>query len=76
MLVSFLNEHPDIPIVAFNAKYDRDEVLGPAFARVGSLKKFPVAGRWRCTLKLSFRMSKLEKRQFDDILESLGLAPR
>ena len=30
-LATFLNEYSDLPIVAFNAKYDRDDVLGTAF---------------------------------------------
>ena len=35
-LTNFLNEHEELPIVAHNAAYDRDDVLLPAFKRVGN----------------------------------------
>ena len=76
MLATFLNEHPDLPIVAFNAKYDRDDVLGTAYDKVGNIKNFPDQSRWRCIYKLSFRIPKLEKRQLDDILKALEIEPR
>ena len=76
MLATFLNEHRDLPIVAFSMKYDRDEVLGAAFDRVNNRTNFPEARRWVCTYKLSFCIPKLKSRHLDDILEAVGLDRR
>ena len=35
ILLNFLNERKDLPIVAHYVKYDRDDVLKPAFERLG-----------------------------------------
>ena len=35
--LAFLNEHPDLPIVAFNVDHDRDKTLYPAFLRGNDL---------------------------------------
>ena len=53
ILINFLNEHPDLPIVAHNVEYDRDTVLKKAFDRVDNVNSLPPAERWRCTLKMS-----------------------
>ena len=76
ILAAFLNELPDLPIVAQSANYDRDEVLGVAFDKVGNIKKMPRASRWRCTYKLSFRLPKVEERNLDNILTALGIESR
>ena len=75
-LATFLNEYSDLPIVAFNAKYDRDDVLGSAFDKVGNILNLPDKGRWRCTYKLSYRIPNLETRHLDDVLRSLEIEPR
>lgn len=58
ILTAFLNEHPDLPIVAQSANYDRDDVLGKAFNKVGNINIMPNPCRWRCTYKLSNRLPK------------------
>ena len=39
-LMRFLNRESSLPIVAHYAKYDKDEVLKPAFKRHGMAKSF------------------------------------
>ena len=76
ILAAFLNERKDLPIVAHSAKYDRDEVLGPAYDRVGNIKNLPDSSRWRCTFELSYRLPKSNARNLDEVLEALGMNPR
>ena len=58
-LMNLLNRHPDLPIVAHNVKYDRDDVLKPAFTKVKNLDKLPPQQRWRCTLAMAKFVPKL-----------------
>ena len=58
-LLNFLNRYPDLPIVAHNVKYDRDDVLKPAFEKVQNLDKFPPRQRWRCTLVMAKTVPKI-----------------
>ena len=58
ILANFLNEHPDLPIVAHGIKHDYYKVLRPAFQRVDNLMDLPKAGRWRCTIDLADRLPK------------------
>ena len=69
ILINFLNEHPDLPIVAHNAEYDRDTVLKGAFDRVDNANSLPPADRWRCTLKMSEDLPDLSSRSLDDLLK-------
>jgi DNA polymerase III epsilon subunit-like protein len=48
-LMNFLNLHRELPIVAHNAKHDRDQCLKPAFEKVGNLKNLAEEERWKCT---------------------------
>ena len=41
ILVNFLNERKDQPIVAHSVKYDRDKVLKPAFKKLDVLGMMP-----------------------------------
>lgn len=75
-MVAFLNERKDLPIVAHSAKYDRDEVLGPAFDRVENIRNLPDSSRWRCTYSLSFRLPKVGARNLDEVLVALGMEAR
>ena len=53
ILVNFLNEEPDYPIVAHWAKYDREDVLKPVFEYFDKEDKFPSISRWACTIELA-----------------------
>ena len=53
ILVNFLNQKKDLPIVAHNVKYDRDQVLTPAFKRVKTEGFLPPEGRWKCTFEMT-----------------------
>ena len=48
-IVHFLNEYPDLPIIAHSADYDHGIVLTKAFKKVGTFEKLPKTSRWRCT---------------------------
>ena len=41
MLVNFLNQYPELPIVAHNMTYDRDDVLRPVFKKLDIEKLMP-----------------------------------
>ena len=53
MIVNFLNEHPDFPIVTHGVKHDYLLVLKPAFEKVENLERLPRDDRWLCTIELS-----------------------
>ena len=40
-MIGFLNEMPDLPIVAHHVNYDYDDVLVPAFRKIGNLDRLP-----------------------------------
>ena len=67
--MNFLNEKKDLPIVAHHVKYDRDDVLKPAFDRLGIKSRMPKDDRWRCTFMMTAREPKIKKRSLDAILE-------
>lgn len=67
-LTSFLNEMPDLPIVAHHVKYDYNDVLIPAFKKVGNLARLPKLERWRCTYGLSGRLPNLRSKCLDEVL--------
>ena len=52
-LVSFLNKERSFPIIAHFVKFDRDDVLKPAFRRLGLKDALPHNGRWICTYELA-----------------------
>ena len=62
--------------MAHNVRFDRDDVLRPAFERVEALDKFPDDSRWKCTMKLANRLLKLKTYQLDDVLSECGLKRR
>ena len=74
--MNFLNEKRDLPIVAQNVKYDRDDVLKPAFDRLGIKSKLPNDRRWRCTYLMSERDPKIKVRSLDAILRHYRFKPR
>ena len=45
-LTDFLDKERDLPIVAHNAEYDRDDVLKPAYRKLGLLDTLPDEERW------------------------------
>ena len=59
ILANFLNRERDFPIVCHNVRYDRDEVLRPAFERVNNLVALPHNDRWICTMKLAYQRTDL-----------------
>ena len=65
----FLNEHPDLPIVAHNVEHDRDKVLNKAFERVENTEALPPNRRWRCTFNKSKGLNGLQHLMLDDVLE-------
>ena len=69
---NFLLTHPEYPIVSHNMNEDRDDVLGPAFKKVGNIKGSPQKERWRCTRHLSLRIPELSERDMTSILKALG----
>lgn len=75
-LANYLNQHPDLPIVAHNVAYDRDKVLKSAFARVENLDGLPKAGRWRCTMELSERLPNSYIKNLDAVLQDCGFDSR
>ena len=75
-LTTFLNKHRDLPIVAHNIKYDRDQVLGPAYLKVKNFEGMPDHKRWKCTYQMSFRVEKMTHRTLDDCLEHFEFEPR
>lgn len=79
-LANYLNKHQNLPIVAFNASYDRDDVLWPAFRKVGNAKGFPAENRWVCTCELAKERSDLVpadlSKNLDSLLGHFGLEKR
>ena len=65
---SFLNEMPDLLIVAHHVRYDYNDVLTPAFKKVGNLARLPKLERWRCTYGLSGRLPNLLSKCLDEVL--------
>ena len=76
MLLNFLNDKKELPIVAHHVKYDRDDVLKPAFDRLGIKNKLPKDDRWRCTFLMSERDPKIKQRSLDAILKHYRFKPR
>ena len=73
----FLNGESTFPVVAHNAKYDRDEVLKPAFEKVG----VPMISdeRWKCTWEMAPDhpdVGQYMSRSLDFLLPHLGLEGR
>ena len=76
ILLNFLNEKKDLPIVAHFAKYDRDQVLLPTFKRLGMEKMMPPVERWRCTFEEAERVPDVKIRDLDTLLEHFGFEAR
>ena len=76
ILLNFLNEKKDLPIVAHFAKYDRDQVLVPTFQRLGIEKMMSPLERWRCTFELAERVPEVKIRDLDTLLEHFGFEAR
>ena len=74
-LVKFLNVCKDLPIVAHNVDYDRDQVLKPAFNKICN-KKLPLDNRWVCTKKMSYELTDLKGHSLDDVLEYFDFESR
>ena len=74
--MNFLNTHPDLPIVAHNVEHDRDQVLRPAFERVGAIHNLPKEERWRCTFEMSMRYKEIKHKSIEGVLEHFGLPGR
>ena len=75
-LVNFLNEHPDLPIVAHKVKFDRDEVLKPAFKKVENDERLPKKERWRCTLAMAKVYGKIPVCFLDECLKHFKIEGR
>ena len=75
-MISFLDEMPDLPIVAHHVNYDYDDVLVPAFRKIGNLDRLPKPERWRCTYRLSYCLPNLQSKSLDNVLEELGFRRR
>lgn len=80
MLANFLNMEKDLPIVAHNAEYDRDDVLRPTFEKVSNIDGFPTVDRWVCTIELAKKRTDLvpptTPKGLDSLLSHFGLEPR
>lgn len=76
MLISFLKQHDDLPIVAFFADYERDKVLTPAFQRLGLDDMAALTARWRCAQQMSMRTRNWKVWTLDDALSYFGLDRR
>ena len=66
-----------MPIIAHNVKYDRDEVLKPAYGKLGNPFGLPRDNRWVCTIKMADARTDLVpknvSRGLDSLLEHFGL---
>ena len=71
VLANFLNREKDFPIIAHNVRYDRDQVLKPAFKKVGNLEGMPSDDRWVCTIKLADKRTDLVPHYVNKGLDSL-----
>ena len=76
MIVNFLNENPDFPIVTHGFKHDYLLVLKPAFEKVDNIERLPKAERWQCTIELSKRLPMLGPKTLDNVLAELGYSRR
>ena len=72
ILVNFLNECRDLPIVVHCLWVDREKVLEPAFRKVGNLERLPDLERWKDTFVLGKELTNLKHPRLDDLLEELG----
>ena len=76
-LKNFLNKEKTFPIIAHFAKYDRDDVLKPAFNRVDVT---PIDDkRWKCTRDMANKHPGVPQdmpRGLDDLLEHFGFNRR
>ena len=70
--MNYLNTNKDFPIIAFNAQYDRDKVLKPAYKKVNNLDRLPPDNRWRCALEMACKVPGLNVFTLDDVLEHFG----
>jgi len=75
-MVNFLNRHPEFPIVAHCAEYDRDKVLNPAFQRVALASRLPKTDRWRCTVEMAKEVGLNPPHKLDDLLDRFGFVRR
>lgn len=76
-LKNFLNKEKTFPVVAHYAKYDRDDVLKPAFDKVGVATIS--SERWKCTKEMANdhpRVPQDMQRGLDDLLECFGYERR
>ena len=76
ILLHFLNEHSDLPIVAHGVRHDRDRVLKPAFEKVDNLGQLPMRSRWRCTVAMSKQLPGLCFSHLNEVLEYCGFDRR
>lgn len=76
ILLNFLNVKKDLPIVAHCIKFDRDQVLKPAFKKLEMVDQMPEDTRWRCTLNMCDRVPDLDNMSLDGLLEYFGFEPR
>ena len=70
-LVSFLHKEGTFPIIAHKVKYDRDQVLKPAFKRLRNCTGLPRDSRWICTMDLADQRPDLVPRRVSRGLDSL-----
>ena len=79
-LSNFLNEEKDLPIIAHNAEYDRDDVLEPALNKLLINKSMLQHERWECTIDLAKRRTDLVpsyiKKGLDSLLSYFHLGAR
>ena len=76
ILVNFLNQYPNLPIVAHNMTYDRDDVLRPVFKKLDIEKLMPKEQRWKCTVEMSKQWPKFIINSLDALLSYLGCEER
>ena len=50
--------------------------MGPAYLKVKNFEGMADHKRWKCTLKMSYRVEKMVHRTLDDCLEHFGYEPR
>ena len=75
-LIEYLNKYENLPVVAFNAKYDRDQVLKPWYTRYHCCYDKVKKSRWRCAQKRMDRTGRNWGYRLDDALEWFGFERR
>ena len=76
LFINFINQYPNIPIVAHAVKFDRDRVLMPALSKVNMQHMMPLKTRWRCTLDLSDRIKGLPDKGLETVYTHIGFEER